>query len=220
MRADNPAKPSFKPRPPIYHYITMGIALIGVLLIWRQQQAVQLQVRALVAQNHGLQQELKEARSEIENLNSGDSSMAAKARTESVREAIQDRVPMEEQETLSLQPPTVQSAPDRLSVRFSFQSVEGAALPNRLTLVVRVPAGAESKIVSLKPLADPSYSDVECIVDARGKLGMIEGSPVDLQALSFELVVSAPVTALVRGSEGIKDFNLAITADGCTVHPL
>lgn len=220
MNHDNQTSPTNKPRLPIFHYLTMAAALIGVFLLWRQQDNSQKQIKALVLQNASLQQKLKKSQVHIADLTSGEPSANAMKQKLAARAATRKPVVPEEKETLTLQPPTVMQTDAGLAVHFAFKPTEGAELPSRITLVVRVPGTTDAKITSLKPTAKSNEPNVECVVNASGKLAMIEGAPSDLKSLSFELVVSAPVKAMVRGSKGIKDFELNIAPDGCSVQPL
>jgi hypothetical protein len=49
---------------------------------------------------------------------------------------------------------------------------------------------------------------------------MIQYRPGGPDSLKFDLTVSAPVKATVRGSDGILDFEIDITPDGCSVSKL
>jgi hypothetical protein len=178
------------------HSATAAMFLI-VVFLWRDVSRTKSTQRALAEQN--------------QELASRNQAMADK-----LAEANKELV--EEPETLLLQPPTVTANSDgTLTARFRFEPIEGVELPEQLTVVVRAPG---AQIIAFKPVAEPAFSSIVCVVNAKGNLGMIEGSPADLSGLEFELTVSEPVTATVRGSDGIRDFELDITPAGCTVRKL
>jgi hypothetical protein len=204
--------------------IATGAMFLIVILLWRDLSQTKKLQHELTMRNEQLGQELASVKSELKSTHdeldffkTGDFGKTTKERSADVVPA--KPVAVEEKETLFLQNPTVSETASGLVVHLQFNPAD-TELPGNITLVARVPGDSDAKIVSLKPTSDAGYSTVECIVDAKGKLGMIEGSPTDLKALAFALTVSAPVKATVRGSEGIKDFELDITAAGCTVRQL
>ena len=165
-----------------------------------------------------IQSELSAANNELDVFKSGDAHTAVKKELVKTERVITPSV--EQPETLFLQEPSVNPTESGLIARFGFLPEDNAELPKLITLVVRVPSDSEAKILSLKPVDVPRYSTVEFLVNPKGNLGMIEGSPSDLKALMFELTVSAPVKAMVRGSNGIKAFEMDITSTGCAVRKL
>lgn len=211
---------SSKPRFAWIPYLVATILLLSVLMLWRELSSTRQSLAALVQKQSTLAEELKSAKTELDQVKSGDSSIETRERLETARSARAAQPVKEEKETLFLQTPTVEPTADGLAVRFSFNPSDGIELPDQITLVVRVPGDSGVKILSLKPISEPNYSSIAHLVNAKGDLGMIEGSPSDLRALEYELIVSGPIKALVRGSDGIKDFELNITADECNVRQL
>jgi hypothetical protein len=194
-----------------------------VVFLWRDQSRMKADALKLAEQNARLQQSmatteaaLKSTQSELDFFKTGDFRKPAQEQVIQHKPVASE--PVEEMETLFLQPPTVSQTEDGLVARFEFKPV--AELPDQITLVVRVPENAGAKILKLVPAQHSPDTDVVCIVNLSGTLGMIEGTPEDLKSLAFELTVSAPVKARVRGSEGILDFELDITTDGCTAQQL
>ena len=215
---------SAKKNPARGSLIATGAMFLIVVLLWKDLSQTKSTMQKLAEQNDQqraelatVQSELKAANTELDFFKTGDFGAATKETA--AKAAPVQPAPVEEPETLLLQEPTVQQTAAGLVVRFGFEP-DGSELPGSITLVVRIPGDTEAKILSLKPVAKSSYANVECVLDPLGKLGMIEGSPSDLQGLSFELTVSAPVKALVRGSKGIKPFELDISAEGCSVRKL
>ena len=199
---------------PIF-YIVLTVILLAGAFLYRGQAALETDMQDLAAEKDQLQKELAAAHSELEFFKTGDFSKKV-AKTVKTKPTPKIVIP----ETLYLQEPTVSTVSSGLAARFSFEPDEGISLPEQITLVVRIPSNVEGKILSLKPIDAAGYSKVEFLINPQGDLGMIEGSPADLSALEFELTVSAPVTATVRGSKGIKAFEIDIAAHGCSVRKL
>ena len=206
------------------HAATAAMFLI-VLFMWRDLSRTKTaredsaaRIQALDAELASVKSELITVSGELDQFKNGGPPMAAVAKTDNAPRAIAK--PVEEPETLFLQDPEVRRTADGLVARFAFEPEDGAPLPDLITLVVRVPSDSESKILSLVPVAAATDSNLECVVNTKGNLAMIEGSSAELAALVFEVTVSEPVKATVRGSEGIKAFEMDITAAGCTVRKL
>ncbi len=206
-------------------YIAAAILFAAVIFLWFDRSQTQSAQLAQIEQNEQLaqaleaaQSELAAAREELDFFKTGDTTAPAQKKPTTSKPAFTK--PAEEPETLLLQTPTVSRSASGLTARFGFEPDTDIPLPDVVTLVIRVPSSSEATITSLKPLNESSYSNVEFLVNAKGNLGMIEGSPADLKALEFELTVSGPVKATVRGSKGIKAFEMDITPDGCTVRKL
>ncbi|MCF7863621.1 MAG: hypothetical protein K9L89_02385 [Kiritimatiellales bacterium] len=220
---DSPVS-SAKKNPARGSLIATGAMFLIVVLLWKDSSQTKSAMQKLAEQNAqqretlaAVQSELKAANTELDFFKTGEFGKPMADKVAKVAPVVPK--PVEEPETLLLQAPTVQQTAAGLVARFEF-TPNSTELPGQITLVVRIPADSDAKILSLKPVAKPSYTSVECVVDAKGKLGMVEGSPADLQALAFELTVSEPVKALVRGSKGIKAFELDIAPSGCTVRKL
>jgi hypothetical protein len=195
-----------------------------VILLWRDQSKLKTAQAELIQQNATLREDLAtkqvalaSVHTELDFFKTGDTRKAAQeniSRTDPITPA-----PAAELETLQLNPPSVSQTAEGLVAHFEFKSLTDE-LPDQITLVVRVPGNTEAKILKLTPVGTPEDSSIACVVNAQGKLAMIEGSSEALKTLAFELTVSAPVKARVRGSNGILDFELDITPDGCTVQKL
>jgi hypothetical protein len=204
--------------PVVGLWIATAATLLTVALLWNSLKRRDGELDALAEQNNQLKQQLMAANSELDFFKTGDFSKTTKQTDEKPLRSIAEPAP--ETETLLLEEPTLSQTASGLVARFQFKPVENTELPRQITLVVRIPSHSSAKILAIKPVSKTGYSSVEYLVNAKGDLGMIEGSPSDLSALEFELTVSEAVKATVRGSEGIKDFELDITATSCTVRQL
>lgn len=200
--------------------IAIIILLVVVGLLWKMHVDSKSLMEKLSAQNLRLEQDLKNAQAEINDLNSGDSSPATRERLSSMRESRPSQPVVDEVETLVLQAPTVRQSPAGLVVHFEFKPADGIELPEDIILAVRLPMSSSSKLLELAPVAGTENANIRTVINPAGYIGFIQGSPDDMGALAFEFTVSAPVKAVVSGSEGIVDFEFDITPDGCTVRKL
>jgi hypothetical protein len=208
-----------KPRLVRIQYVLAALLLLGLLLLWRELANTRKSLAEVLEQKSELAGDLRSTKVQLDQVKSGDSSPQTRERLEAARNTKAVETIKEETETLLLQAPTVEQTADGLTVRFGFEPDENIELPPSITLVVRVPGSSNSRIVALKAVGTGG-SKVAPIVNATGNLGILEGSPAELDTLSFELTVTAPVKATVRGSEGIIDFELDITPNACTVRKL
>ena len=215
----NAPSPSPNPRLAWIQFLLMALLLLALYLLWRELTHTRKSLAEVLDKNSALAENLKSTNAELVQLKSGDSSIETRERLEAVRNAKAEEPIKEEMETLLLQAPTVEQTADGLTVRFGFEPDENIELPSSITLVVRVPDSSSSRIVALKATGTGA-SNVVPIVNAKGILAIIEGSPAELDTLSFELTVTAPVKATFRGSEGIIDFEMDITPDACSVRKL
>lgn len=215
----NTPSPSSKPRLTWIQYLLAALLVLALLQLWRELTNTRKSLGEVLKQNNALAGDLKSTNAELLQLKSGDSSIQTRERLAAARNEKAEEPIKEEAETLLLQAPSVEQTADGLAVQFGFDPKENIELPPSITLVVRVPDSSNSRIVALKA-AGTGASSVVPIVNASGILAFIEGSPAELDTLSFELTVTAPVKATVRGSEGIIDFEMDITPDACTVRKL
>lgn len=192
--------------------------VIAAFFMNKQQSKLQTQLDALTARNSALQDQLDQAQAQIEDFKTGDSTQETKDRM-AARRANPVKKPAEaEIETLFLQEPTVEQIDGGLLVHLQFDVGTDVELPDQITLVVRIPPSGTARIQSLN--AADTESGIGSIVNDSGSLGMIQCSPAKVNPLTFDLIVTQPVKALVRGSEGIIDFEIDITPDGCTVRKM
>jgi hypothetical protein len=172
--------------------------------------------KLLEEQSSQLQNQLVTARTELAHFKTGDPRSSAKKENTQVLEKPK---PVEYPETLILQTPEISQTADGLSARIQFQSTLTKA-PGLLALVVRIPNGSNAVIKGFKPIDEAAYTDVKFRINESGKFAIFQGNPTHLDALVFELTVSEPVTATVRGTEGIKPFEIDIDPNNPSVRKL
>jgi hypothetical protein len=160
---------------------------------------------------------LTAAQEELDDFKTGDSAAPAREIKTSASPAASE--PVETPETLFLQPPTVSQTEAGLVARLAFETTLSEP-PDLIALVIRVPGESSARIVGLKPASESTYTNTKVRVDASGKFAVFQGTPADLKALQFELIVSEPTKALVRGSSGIKPFEIEISRTTAAVRHL
>lgn len=220
--AMKPSNRTTSPKP-VSSTINLAIAfllLAALAVLWTSRTRTRDRLEQLSVEKNQLEQQLADARRQIEDFNSGDSSAQTRERLAAARKTRVAEPVQEEIETLFLQPPTVEKTADGLTVRLGFQPGENVELPPSMTLVVRIPDGSSAKIISLKTVGADDRPDVSYVVNSTGTLGLIDGLPLGQGAPSFELTVTAPVKATIRGSKGVADFELDIADGECTVRKL
>ena len=216
------SKPNpFKPASILRSMVATAI-LITFAALWFNQSRTEDRLQELSVENEALKEQLLSTERELDALNSGDSSAETRERLSAARQAAAPVAPVVEIETLFLQEPVVEMTSEGLRVHLDFIPDENIALPEEVTLVVRIPASAEGRIVAMDSGAedDAGGETNVAVVNAGGRLAMIQYRPGGRDSLKFDLTVSAPVKATVRGSEGILDFEIDITPDGCSVSTL
>ncbi len=202
----------------------LGIAAAFILL-WRGQSRMKNALGELSLENGQLRAELAAARAdlakattELDFYKTGDFSRQAAAAKTDPKPAPPPTSIVAEPETLRLLPPSVQSVDEGLVVRLSFESAT-AEPPDLVALVVRIPAGSGARIVKFDAADPAAFANAKGKTDASGTFAVIQGSPA-ASAVAFDLTVSGPVTATVRGSNGIKDFEIDIAPGQPAVRPI
>ena len=203
-------------------YIATAALFLIVIFLWHDLSGAKSTQLGLTEQNDQLrkelaavQSELNAAQSELDGFKTGD---PAKKQTAKAAPA-KPEAPVEDPETLMLQQPSIRQTPSGLIARLVFQPTT-SELPDLIALVVRLPGDSEAQILEFKAATDADFSNVKIRVDESGKFAIFQGVPADLEALEFDLTVSAPVTATVRGSKGIKPFEIDIAPDASNVRKL
>ena len=183
--------------------IMLLLLLLAAAVLWQRQVRLTSDIDRLISANAQLQEQLDDARS-------GPPDRTRSAATAPPEE--QEKDPEPEPETLIPQKPSVRKTEAGLAAVFGFESTLQQS-PDLLALVVRLPNSSAAKIVGFGAAENSRYTDVRARIDESGKFAIFQGTPADLKALEFELEVSAPVTAVIRGSEGIHPFMVRIDAD-------
>lgn len=201
-------------------YIATAILFFIAVFLWSDRSGSKSSQLELAEQNAQLQQERAALQSELDaaRLELDDFKSGAPAQNPVAEVApVKPEAPVEEPETLLLQQPSIRQTPTGLVARLVFHPTLSEQL-SLVALVVRLPGESEAKILSFK--AATAFSNVKTRVDESGKFAIFQGVPGDLKALEFDLTVSAPVTATVRGSKGIKPFEIIISPDNAEVRKL
>lgn len=86
-----------------------------------------------------------------------------------------------------------------------------------LAIVIRLPRTSSARILSLEPTEPDNFVVVDKQITPRGNFAIYRGNIKSPKALSFNLALSGPETADVRGSCGIKPFLLEINSSGTTL---
>lgn len=220
MNESTPSNRSGKPLAILLYLTPAAVLLLAGMFLWNSHSDTKDQLEGLSVQNRQLQRELAVAKAKIDDFNSGDSSIETRDRLKANRSSSVPNPVIEEMETLLLQTPTVEQISEGLAVRFGFEPKPDTELPDSITLVVRVPRSSDSKIVAFKAVGASEKPNITTVLSPTKDLCLIEGSPAELGSLSFELIVTAPVKATIRGSKGISDFEFDISAEECTPRKL
>jgi hypothetical protein len=105
---------------------------------------------------------------------------------------------------------------DGVVATIKFNSASNAPL-EEFALVVRLPKTSDARILNLEP-TDPSYfTDASTQVQPNGKFAIFKGTSKTTGSTSFNLALSAPETADVRGTSGMKPFLLKIDSSSATI---
>ncbi len=104
----------------------------------------------------------------------------------------------------------------KVSMRFNPTIAQPMGL---VAIVVRLPVDGPSRILDLQPQGASKFADVSARVAENGKFAVFQGTPEAVEALEFALSVSEPTVADVRGTTGIGEFDLAISATGAKATP-
>ena len=195
-------------------YIATAAMFLILVFVWRDQSRMKDDILVLVEQNDQLQQELTVAQSKLEEVQGGDFSKSTEQTTPATRPE-----PVEEPETMALQTPSVSETASGLVARLVLEPTTQET-PDLVALVVRIPNSSNAQILNFSPTKETAYSNVRARVDESGKFAIFQGTPTGLKTLEFNLSVSAPVTATVRGSKGIKPFEIDIKAGTPNVRQL
>lgn len=105
---------------------------------------------------------------------------------------------------------------DGVVATIKFNSTSNAPT-DQLALVVRLDKRSDTRILNLEPSDLSNYTGVSHRVSENGKFAIFMGTIKDARSISFNLALSGPDTADVRGSCGITPFLLEVNTGGATV---
>lgn len=138
------------------------------------------------------------------------------ARVAPVASSNHARAPESGTNGLAMKGVEAHTVPEGLVAVMRFKQVRSGQ-PENLALVARLPPDAEAIILKLTPADSTMCSDVVERISENGKFAVFQGVPnEDAEDIAFSLLVSAPVTADVRGTHGIGMFQLKIGAEGAS----
>jgi hypothetical protein len=211
-QAQDPSSPPAR-RLPAFFYLVAVLFTAVIMIFWRNQSAMKSNLQTLSERNAALEQQLTSTESQLEQIRSTES-----ARDE--RPAAPVAEPPVQLETIILRTPTVKETPAGLTARLEFQPDAAQGPLDMVALVVRIPSGSDVRIVAFGPVDEGDYSDIRTRVAQEGKFAIFQGTPDALKKLRFDLTVSGPVTATVRGSKGIRAFEITVDPANAVVRPL
>lgn len=216
--------PPSHPAPPrkrshlVVYIIILVILFVAGKRFQSDREALNSHMEQMAEQNSQLQQALKVAEEQINQLSTGDRrTLPANGEERPARITSRPKAP--DPETLLLSEPVVSQTPNGIVTRFSLESTVDV-VPDLIALVVRVPSSTPATITRLEPVESDAFSSVKGRIDASGKFAVFQGTPEALESLDFSLEVSEQVTAIVRGSKGIRPFAIDIAPGGATVRKL
>ena len=208
---ENTAPSSPGRRFPAAGYLVAALLAVIVLILWRNQSAMKSNLDMLSARNAELEEKLAAAESPVE----------GRVRSEPASEERQ-AAPVAEPatETIRLNTPSVEKTAEGLTAHLEFEPDASHGPLDLIALVVRIPGESVARIVAFEPADKGRFSDIRQRVDEKGKFAIFQGTPDKLKKLRFDLTVSGPVTATVRGSKGIRAFEIIVAENGSAVRPL
>jgi len=204
-------------RLPVLIKVVGTLVVLSILFfMWRDLSSTRDTRQTLQEENEQLRAELEETKAAVE---------IAKAHVRGASNEPKPVVkrkkpaPVPPSNTLKRQKADVRQVDGDLVASLSFVPT-GTDKLDLVALVVRLPRDSGARILGLKQTGKNIFNNVKSRVDASGKFAIIQGTPTDLKALKFDLTVTAPVKATVRGSTGIKPFEIDIGHSGSNIREL
>ncbi len=118
--------------------------------------------------------------------------------------------------SLILKDTSVKTVADGLVASMKFSQSSNTPL-EKFAVVVRLPKTSDARILNLEPDALSNYDNVQKRISENGKFAIFMANVRDPKAISYNLALSGPETADVRGTCGIEPFALTVDASGTTV---
>lgn len=118
--------------------------------------------------------------------------------------------------SLILKDTRVKAVADGLVASMKFSQSSNTPL-EKLVIVVRLPKTSDARILNLEPDPLSNYANVQKRISENGKFAIFMANVRDPNAISYNLALSGPETADVRGTCGIEPFALTVNSSGTTV---
>ena len=208
--------------------LVLGLLLVvslGVLfLLWQAVNSLRDAQAELAAENLELRDKLEDAQARLVQAEAGPVTVPVRADSRDAAPASSAReVPRREPplpaNILELGDVEVESQADRLVTTLHFNPTTAEPL-GVFALVVRLPKGSESRIVGLEPAGAAPFTNVSFRIAENGLFAVYHADPTGVMPLAFNLAVSGPASATVRGTCGLEPFEVDIRPDGAAVNPL
>jgi hypothetical protein len=122
----------------------------------------------------------------------------------------------EEPNQLALSSVSARQQDDRITATMVFKPTTTNAFGD-VWVVVRLPRNSGVDVVDIAPGDSTQYTNVGKRVGEGGKFAIFQGRPMTVNSMKFDVSVSGPVTADIRGTCGIGRFNLEISPAGAKV---
>jgi hypothetical protein len=229
-------RPSSRTRCPSSHtaatrlpalLILVGFLLLcGVLAyLWNDLAQIKSAHREVMEENVRLRKRLAENRAGRESVSGPfpESSSSAGVRPAVAEPRQPDAAPsaeaLPEANTLTLQQTAVRQTDFGLEASMQFEPANDTPL-EVFALVVRLPRDSDARILDLQPAGEAAYTEVAQRVAENGLFAVFHAVPTGLAPLRFNLSVSKPVTATVRGTNGIEPFEFHIQPGGAGIRKL
>lgn len=117
---------------------------------------------------------------------------------------------------LILKDTSVKAVADGLVASMNFSQSSNTPL-ERFVIVVRLPKISSARILNLEPDTLSNYENVQKRISENGKFAIFMANVRDPNRVSYNLALSGPETADVRGTCGIEPFALSVDSSGATV---
>lgn len=202
--------------------LTLAVVVVGggMALLWGKVSSVSDAHARLAEENRRLREELSEAQSALNDprrmpwQRASSSGPAGEKEAEPRPEVTEPPAPLN---SLVLEEAEVAASDDgALVARMRFQPTSTDAL-DVFALVIRLPRTGESRILGLRPVGEAVYSNAVHRVAGDGFFAIYQAQPTGVGPLEFDLTVSEPGTATVRGTLGLEPFEMDIQPGTATV---
>ncbi|MEI7901543.1 MAG: hypothetical protein WCK89_14930 [bacterium] len=202
-------KTKLPPRASIFIILTL-ICIVALFVILLKQRTDLAQIKKeygqLREQNAGLQKNLALSPAQPSPL-----SVAPAQAQPPQTTPLPKPLPEAEPNKLTLTSTLITATPNGLVATLHFTPGKTGPL-GLFALAIRMPKNSNARILGLEPVGPATYSDSSKELSADGKFAFCQGTLGDEKDVQVALSVSGPTTVSVRGTCGIKPFELAIQA--------